>query len=64
MQSQDLPSSLRRHSVYGHQSLNPDFGEPFTVRVSSKEMKSLQKYKSTGRQEADRQSVEKMKNQK
>lgn len=49
LQSQDFAASVRRHSVYGQQSGNQEFGEGFSVRVSSKEMKSLQKYKSTGR---------------
>ena len=44
MQSQEY-ANIRRHSVYGH-----DY-ESITVRVSSKEMKSLPKYKSISRQE-------------
>jgi hypothetical protein len=45
MQSQEY-SNIRRHSVYG----GYDY-ESITVRVSSKEMKSLPKYKSISRQE-------------
>lgn len=50
LQSQEFASTARRHSVYGTPIPNQDFPEPFSSRVSSKELKSLQKYRSGGRQ--------------
>lgn len=50
LQSQEFGSSVRRHSVYGTPAPNLDYAEPLTNRVSSRELKSLQKYKSTGRE--------------
>lgn len=47
----------RRHSVYGTTNLNQDFNDPFTNRVSSKELKSLQKYKSNNYKEINRKSL-------
>ena len=55
MQSQEF-GSVRRHSVYGN-----DF-EQITVRVSSKEMKSLPKYKQQrDNSHPDKRSLEKAK---
>jgi len=57
LQSNEFGASIRRHSVYGALTPNLDFPESLTHRISSKELKSLQKYKSSGRHEADRKSA-------
>jgi len=49
LQSDGFASSVRRHSVYGAPSAGPDYADPLSGRVSEKELKSLQKYKTNGK---------------
>jgi hypothetical protein len=49
LQSDGFAASVRRHSVYGAPHAGSDYADPLSGRVSEKELKSLQKYKTNGK---------------
>jgi hypothetical protein len=57
LQPQDLGATVRRHSVFGTAHPPQEYLEGMPNRISSKELKSLQKYGSRTKHEADRNSL-------
>lgn len=61
LQSQEFSTTLRRHSVYSGHSGQQQYQEPMTHRISSKQLKSLQKYKTATKNDSEKRSADKFK---